>query len=79
MDEVAPEYTADRNGRREQPESRMEEMKTSLEEMKREIKHEIQVLRERVEAQNVQQQHPRVNTVILMMFFLFVAYVWVGK
>ena len=79
MDEVAPEYTADRNGRREQPESRMEGMKTSLEEMKREIKHEIQVLRERVEAQNVQQQHPRVNTVILMMFFLFVAYVWVGK
>eukprot|EP00268_Persea_americana_P025470 TRINITY_DN24848_c0_g1_i1.p2 TRINITY_DN24848_c0_g1~~TRINITY_DN24848_c0_g1_i1.p2 ORF type:complete len:105 (-),score=16.93 TRINITY_DN24848_c0_g1_i1:131-445(-) len=79
MDEVAPEYTADQNMGSEQTESRMEEMKISLEEMKREIKHEIQMLRESVEAQNVQKQHPNYCTCILMMLLLFVAYVWGGK
>ena len=76
MDEVANEYSPVRSLGRVQIESREDEIRTLLEEMKQEIKHEIKFLRESVEAQNFQQQHPNYCSYILMMFLLFVAYAW---
>ncbi|RWR91310.1 hypothetical protein CKAN_02046000 [Cinnamomum micranthum f. kanehirae] len=76
MDEVVNEYSPVRSMGRVQIENREDEMRTLLEEMKQDIKHEIKFLREGVEAQSFQQQHPNYCSYILMMFLLFVAYAW---
>ena len=71
MDDVATEYAPGQSIGRVQIDGQEDETRTSLEEMKHEIKHDIKLLRESVDAL---KQYSNYCSFILMVFLVFVAY-----